>query len=142
MHKVVEAHVQSPFVPLYLYQISLCSLSCIQAKSSQATQPCTTSTISSLSLDAPRDSHRPNRLLLSKLLREQSLPDIEPLLLLRRGEFTRLLEGAGEEFAKAGAEDFEDQHGFPVGEGEAAAVAVEDDDAGEHLDGFGWLVDG
>lgn len=76
-------------------------------------------------------------LILGELLREELLPDLEPLLLLRGWQLARLFEGTGEELAQACAKDFHDEHCFPVREGEAAAVAVKNYNAGEHL---GWIV--
>ena len=58
----------------------------------------------------------------------------EGFLPRKGGERRSKLAGlADEELAEARAEDLDDEHRLPVGEGEAPAVAVEDDDAREHL---------
>lgn len=89
--------------------------------------------LSRLSVLRLADSTDWSILVLGELLREELLPDLEPLLMLGGGKLAWLLEGAGEKLAETGTENLHDEHCLPVGEGETATVAVEDDHAGVHL---------
>lgn len=70
----------------------------------------------------------------TEILREEPLPNLQPLLLLLRGQLPRLLEAPGQEFLEPGAEDLHDEHRLPVRHGEAPAVSVEGDEAGVHVE--------
>lgn len=62
---------------------------------------------------------------LVEVLRKQTLPRVEPLLLLGSEEFARLLEASSKQFAQSCAQNFDDEHRLPVRDGEAAPVTIQ-----------------
>ena len=62
---------------------------------------------------------------LVKVLRKQTLPHIEPLLLLGSEQFARLLEASSEQFAQPCAQDFDDEHRLPIRDGEATPITIQ-----------------
>jgi hypothetical protein len=62
------------------------------------------------------------------------LPNLHPPHLLSSKWLPRVLERFRHDIAEFGTERFDNEHGFPVGDGEAGTVAVEDEDACVHLE--------
>lgn len=67
--------------------------------------------------------------LLAEVLRVDSLPHIEPLLLLGRGELAWLLKRSSQHLSKSGPEDLDDEHCFPIRHEEAATVSIKNNDS-------------
>lgn len=66
-------------------------------------------------------------------LREDLVPDIDPLLLLVRQDLVRIAEGPRQDVSDPRAEDLEGQHRLPVSNAESHPVGVDGDNAGVHL---------
>jgi hypothetical protein len=49
--------------------------------------------------------------------------------------FSRALEGFCHDIAEFGAQCFDDEHSFPIGDGETGSVAIENEDTCVHLGG-------
>ena len=73
------------------------------------------------------------RSILPEILREDSLPNIEPLLLLGSGQLARLLERPSQNLAQASSENFDNEHRLPVWDDKATSVSVQDNYSRIHL---------
>lgn len=73
------------------------------------------------------------RSILPEILREDSLPNVEPLLLLGSGQLARLLERPRQNLAQASSENFDNEHRLPVWDNEAASISVQDNYSRIHL---------
>ena len=83
------------------------------------------------------DCHSCSRSILTKILGEDSLPNIEPFLLLSSRQLAWLFEWPRQKFTKTRPEDLDNQHSLPIWNRKASSISIENNYSGIHLQFLG-----